>query len=149
MIDEVGLEPSEELRDLEARDPPRRPDPADVRRNVRLPEGEITFLLTDVAGSTRLWERVPDAMAAALARHDELAAGHRERRWRRRAQVAGRGRLDVLRLRRPGAGDGRGRPLQQRHRAGALAATTRRSASGWPSTPAGPSSATATTSGPP
>lgn len=34
----------------------------------------MTFLLTDVEGSTRLWERQPAVMRQALARHDELAA---------------------------------------------------------------------------
>lgn len=32
----------------------------------------VTFLLTDVVGSTRLWEASPRGMAAAIARHDEL-----------------------------------------------------------------------------
>ncbi|MEA2520253.1 MAG: hypothetical protein QOF49_2333 [Chloroflexota bacterium] len=31
-----------------------------------------TFLLTDIAGSTRLWEEHADAMGAALATHDDL-----------------------------------------------------------------------------
>ena len=31
-----------------------------------------TFLFTDVEGSTRLWELVPDAMASALERHDAI-----------------------------------------------------------------------------
>ena len=31
-----------------------------------------TFLFTDIEGSTRLWEEHGDAMAAALARHDEI-----------------------------------------------------------------------------
>jgi class 3 adenylate cyclase len=39
-----------------------------------LPTGVITFLLTDVEGSTRLWEREPEAMREALARHDALVA---------------------------------------------------------------------------
>ena len=38
----------------------------------RLPTGTVTYLFTDVEGSTRLWERHPAAMGAALARHDEL-----------------------------------------------------------------------------
>lgn len=38
-----------------------------------LPTGTVTFLLTDVEGSTRLWEHHPDAMRGALARHDALA----------------------------------------------------------------------------
>lgn len=37
-----------------------------------LPSGVVTFLLTDVEGSTRLWERFPEAMSVALARHDAL-----------------------------------------------------------------------------
>src|SRR3712207_3630553 len=37
-----------------------------------LPSGTVTFLLTDVEGSTALWEQAPDAMRAALARHDVL-----------------------------------------------------------------------------
>jgi len=31
-----------------------------------------TFLFTDIEGSTRLWERYPEVMRAALARHDRL-----------------------------------------------------------------------------
>ncbi|MFW5686094.1 MAG: ATP-binding protein, partial [Spirochaetota bacterium] len=34
--------------------------------------GTLTFLFTDVEGSTRLWEQHPDAMQHALRRHDEL-----------------------------------------------------------------------------
>ena len=37
-----------------------------------LPAGTVTFLFTDVEGSTRLWEQQPDAMAAAIARHDAI-----------------------------------------------------------------------------
>jgi predicted ATPase/class 3 adenylate cyclase len=32
----------------------------------------VTFLFTDLEGSTRLWEEHPDAMKGALARHDEI-----------------------------------------------------------------------------
>ena len=39
-----------------------------------LPSGTVTFLFTDIEGSTRLWERAPDAMRAAVARHDQLVA---------------------------------------------------------------------------
>ena len=36
------------------------------------PTGTVTFLFTDLEGSTRLWEQRPAAMKAALARHDEI-----------------------------------------------------------------------------
>jgi len=38
-----------------------------------LPSGTVTFLFTDIEGSTRLWDEHPEAMRPALARHDELA----------------------------------------------------------------------------
>jgi class 3 adenylate cyclase len=37
-----------------------------------LPTGTVTFLLSDVEGSTQRWEEAPEAMAAAIPRHDEL-----------------------------------------------------------------------------
>ncbi len=45
------------------------------------PSGVVTFLFTDVEGSTRRWEADPDGMRAALAAHDDLlwatVAAHR------------------------------------------------------------------------
>jgi predicted ATPase/class 3 adenylate cyclase len=48
-----------------------------------VPAGTITFLFTDLEGSTRLWEQFPEAMKGALKRHDailrsaiEAAGGH-------------------------------------------------------------------------
>jgi class 3 adenylate cyclase len=37
-----------------------------------LPTGTVTFLFTDIEGSTRLWEQHPEAMTAVLARHDAI-----------------------------------------------------------------------------
>ena len=37
-----------------------------------LARSPLTFLFTDIEGSTRLWEYFPQAMRAALARHDAL-----------------------------------------------------------------------------
>ena len=49
-------------------------------RGFVLPTGTVTFLLTDVEGSTRGWEDVPEAMAVAITRHydllDEAIADH-------------------------------------------------------------------------
>ena len=36
------------------------------------PTGTVTFLFTDIEGSTRLWESNPQAMGRMVARHDEL-----------------------------------------------------------------------------
>jgi predicted ATPase/class 3 adenylate cyclase/Tfp pilus assembly protein PilF len=36
------------------------------------PTGTVTFLFTDIEGSTKLWERSPEAMSEALARHDKI-----------------------------------------------------------------------------
>ena len=40
-----------------------------------LPAGTVTFLLTDIEGSTRLWETVPEAMEVALEQHNRLVTG--------------------------------------------------------------------------
>ena len=36
------------------------------------PTGTLTFLFTDIEGSTKLWDRDAPAMQAALARHDKI-----------------------------------------------------------------------------
>ena len=36
------------------------------------PMGTVTFLFADLVGSTRLWEQHPEAMKAALSRHDDV-----------------------------------------------------------------------------
>src|SRR5215212_8327119 len=37
-----------------------------------LPSGTVTFLFTDIEGSTQLWEQHPQAMPGALARHEAI-----------------------------------------------------------------------------
>ena len=36
------------------------------------PSGTVTFLFTDIEGSTRLWDAAPNTMQAALERHDHI-----------------------------------------------------------------------------
>src|SRR5215218_3977941 len=36
------------------------------------PTGTVTFLFTDIEGSTKRWERLPVEMASAVARHDQM-----------------------------------------------------------------------------
>ena len=43
-----------------------------VASDVRPPTGTITFLFTDIEGSTRFWEYYPEAMQRTLVRHDRL-----------------------------------------------------------------------------
>ena len=40
--------------------------------SARLPTGIVTFLFTDIEGSTQLWEQYPQGMALAHARHDQI-----------------------------------------------------------------------------
>jgi DNA-binding SARP family transcriptional activator len=73
LADELGVDPGPDLRRLEA---------AIVAQDAALeiPVSQylpavmraVTFLLTDIEGSTAAWEADADAMAVALARHDEL-----------------------------------------------------------------------------
>jgi predicted ATPase/class 3 adenylate cyclase len=44
-----------------------------------LPTGTVTFLFTDIEGSTQRWERQRDAMDAAVQRHDEILRSTIER----------------------------------------------------------------------
>jgi class 3 adenylate cyclase len=37
-----------------------------------LPSGTVTFLFTDIKGSTKLWQEQPKAMAIAHAQHNEI-----------------------------------------------------------------------------
>ena len=46
------------------------------------PTGTVTFLFTDVEGSTRHWEADPDDMRVELAAHDKrVANGDRGSGW--------------------------------------------------------------------
>ena len=83
--EELGVEPSAELRALERRIAAGWVDPAVLNRSVSAaavndgPSGVVTFLFTDIEGSTRLWEADPDSMQQALARHDAILRAAVER----------------------------------------------------------------------
>ncbi len=40
--------------------------------HVAHPSGTVTFLFSDVEGSTSMWERAPEVMAVAIERHEDL-----------------------------------------------------------------------------
>ena len=42
---------------------------------VTLASGVVTFVFSDIEGSTKLWETDPDGMRVSLARHDEIVRG--------------------------------------------------------------------------
>ena len=106
----------------------------------------VTFLLTDIEGSTAAWEADADAMAVALARHDEIVEQVVTSRGRAARQDARRGRRDVLGVRSTVGGS------RRRHRAAGgdpprtVGAGASPCESAWPCTPARSSCATATTS---
>ncbi len=43
------------------------------RLDAKLPDGTVTFLMTDVENSTETWERVREGMRLAILKHDQLA----------------------------------------------------------------------------
>lgn len=70
--DDLGLEPSSDLRDLESEILHSDSGNSPSARALALPTGTVTFLFTDVEGSTRRWADDEAAMAAALAEHDSI-----------------------------------------------------------------------------
>lgn len=56
-----------------------------------LPAGTVTFLLTDIEGSSKLWDQHPEAMSEALARHDQLVTEAVERHGGRLPKAQGEG----------------------------------------------------------
>ncbi len=89
---ELGISPGPELVELENRvlaqdpsltAPPSAPSINEQPRVLRvesLPDGVVTFLLTDIERSTELWDSQPIDMANALLRHEniisEVVASH-------------------------------------------------------------------------
>lgn len=73
LADELGVDPGPSLRRLEAAIV-AQDSSLEVPAVQHVPSitRAVTFLLTDIEGSTAAWEADADAMAVALARHDEL-----------------------------------------------------------------------------
>src|SRR5262245_55795427 len=72
---ELDVEPTEATRQLYMdlwSGSTAEPVPEPEKGSERLPSGTLTFLFTDVEGSSRAWLRNPQTMGAALVRHDEL-----------------------------------------------------------------------------
>jgi predicted ATPase/class 3 adenylate cyclase/DNA-binding winged helix-turn-helix (wHTH) protein len=78
LADELGIDPGPELQALELAILNQNPDlvappPVSVASAAsRPPSGIVTLLMSDIEGSTRLWEAYPEQMAIALRRHDDL-----------------------------------------------------------------------------
>jgi DNA-binding SARP family transcriptional activator len=75
LADELGIEPGPALREMESRVLAQDPTLLAASSTVpepELPTGVVTLLLTDIEGSTLLWDEEPEAMAPAVERHTEL-----------------------------------------------------------------------------
>jgi DNA-binding SARP family transcriptional activator len=83
LLDGLGIEPGEELVDLEHRilahdltlgalPEPIAPTSAANPGPDQEPRAVVTLLFTDIEGSTRLWADCPDEMPGALEHHDAL-----------------------------------------------------------------------------
>jgi class 3 adenylate cyclase/DNA-binding winged helix-turn-helix (wHTH) protein len=115
LVEELGIEPGERLRELErailAQDPalampatrpePHAGEPSQLAPSpVQLPTGVVTFLLTDIEGSSGLWEADPEAMASALELHDQLIARTVEAYGGRLLKTKGEGDATMTAFRR-------------------------------------------------
>lgn len=105
LAEELGVDPGPDLRRLEAAivaqdsalEIPAVQQLSSVTRAV-------TFLLTDIEGSTAAWEADAEAMAVALARHDELIEQVVTSRGGRLIKTRGEGDATFSVFERPSAG---------------------------------------------
>ena len=43
-----------------------------LKANVKIPQGKVSIVITDIQGSTMMWEQDPSAMKDALDVHDAI-----------------------------------------------------------------------------
>jgi class 3 adenylate cyclase/tetratricopeptide (TPR) repeat protein len=89
-------------------DPVRRPPTANdlvgrlaAARDSVVPGGIVTFALTDIEGSTNLWDAHPEVMASVIVRHYELAAEIAEAHGGRMPRSQGEGDSTLTAFARP------------------------------------------------
>ncbi|MEO7803682.1 MAG: BTAD domain-containing putative transcriptional regulator, partial [Actinomycetota bacterium] len=75
--EDLGIDPSVELSRLESQILEQAPEISlrvTASQQKTLPTGVVTFFLTDIEGSTEMWEANPSTMADVLEQHDGLIA---------------------------------------------------------------------------
>jgi class 3 adenylate cyclase len=77
LAEELCIDPSQPLQSLELAILNQAPDlagPTRLEEDTRpgRPFGTVTFVFSEIEDAIGLWERVPETMAAAVRRHDEL-----------------------------------------------------------------------------
>ena len=147
LADELGVDPGPDLRRLEAAIVAQ--DAAlemPVAQHLSSVTRAVTFLLTDIEGSTAAWEADADAMAVALARHDELVEQVVTSRGGRLIKTRGEGDATFSVFERPSAAAAAAIELQDAITSRAVGAAASPCVSAWRCTPARSSFATATTS---
>src|SRR5262249_54337692 len=96
---ELGIEPSRELVELDARIVRQEvddPAPPSVRASPVPTSGTLTFLFTALESSTRLWDEHEAAMSAALASHDAILRDAVDRNGGRVMKTTGDGTFAVF-----------------------------------------------------
>ncbi|MGA9678878.1 MAG: BTAD domain-containing putative transcriptional regulator, partial [Mycobacterium sp.] len=114
LADELGVDPGPDLRRLEAAivaQDSALETPA--VQHVPSVTRAVTFLLTDIEGSTAAWEADADAMAVALARHDELVEQVVTSRGGRLIKTRGEGDATFSVFERPSAAASAALELQE------------------------------------
>jgi DNA-binding SARP family transcriptional activator len=114
LADELGIDPGPELRRLETAIVAQHAS-LDVVVAQQHPSvmRAVTFLLTDIEGSTAAWEADAAAMAVALARHDELVEQVVMSRGGRLIKTRGEGDATFSVFERPSAAAAAAMELQE------------------------------------